>query len=124
MTRTLNGNLIGAAAAAERRDYLDSLLDTPRNPHAESDAVCQEIADLLGSAEAYSAWWETTPNDNEGFLKAAREKLAQLETLKHSITDYTVALEYDQPAPTEAAESDEIQEWPANNFDGIAEVEF
>lgn len=77
---------------------LEQLRD--QNQHFESDVICRQIATMLTQTE-YAAWWKATPDDNAGFLAAARAKLAELETLKHTPADYTACLteEGTEPSP-------------------------
>ena len=39
--------------------------------------IAEQIAYIL-PREEYLAWWETTPDDDEGFYRAAVKKLAEL----------------------------------------------
>lgn len=89
---------------------------------AESDAVCQQIADILTPAE-YAEWWNSTPDGNSEFLAAARMKLAELQTMKHTPRDYTACLN-EEPADPTAAECASVNEWLRDNWDDIPEVEF
>jgi hypothetical protein len=70
--------------------------------------VCQSIADLISPTE-YAAWWETTPDDDDGFLNAAREKLTTLHRAEQETT---------------AQECERINQWLTDNWDNIPEVEF
>lgn len=83
MARTRNNNLIGAAAHAQKRDDLQAIM-TADAIHREAlrkrtAQACQSIADRT-TAEDYAAWWKTTPDDDEGFYRAAVDKLSELET--------------------------------------------
>lgn len=83
MARTRNNKLIGAAAHAQKRDDLQAIMtaDAIARAKLRKDTLqaCQSIADRL-TPKAYAAWWKTTPDDDEGFYRAAVDKLSELET--------------------------------------------
>jgi len=93
MARTLNGSLIGRAAALERQDrMLESDLrlwrerrEKAKREKRETQALCMNIASVLYDDE-WRAWLASTPNDNAGFLAAARDKWAELQAAAASRT--------------------------------------
>ena len=125
MSRTSNNQLIGMAAAAEKRDtrlMLDELLPSQLT---ERDYLRIDV-------ETYEKILASTPELFVEFresitvkLTAAREALAKHDTLKHSTNDYTASLwEHDLPDPVDARESDEIQAWLSSHMDEVPEMEF
>lgn len=103
MARTRNNRLIGAAAHAQKRDDLQAII-TADAIHREAlrkrtAQACQSIADRT-TAEDYAAWWKTTPDDDEGFYRAAVDKLSELETAEIIawLTPSPTA-DYDLPTP-------------------------
>jgi hypothetical protein len=73
--------------------------------------TCQQIRDRMTQAD-YDAWWEAAPDD--GFLDAAKRKLADLE----------LAEVMDDPSASAIQQSDAIDRWMKVCWDSIPEVEF
>jgi hypothetical protein len=67
--------------ASERREALRAIQEREiaRKSLQETIEVCQQIADILGTW-AYRRWWKKAPN--LGFLKYAKETLAELKNPK------------------------------------------
>lgn len=68
-------NIIAMHQAEELREQLAE--QHRRRAHIMD--VCQNILAILGDAK-YSEWIETTPDDNEGFNRAAEAKLSELKS--------------------------------------------
>ena len=87
----------------------------------ENLIVCQKIADMTTASE-YSEWWNSTPDDNDGFLNAAREKLQELED-QQPMTYLNVTISIPE-MESDAAESDRIDRWLSDNWESVPEIEF
>lgn len=96
MARTRNNQLIGAAAAAQKRDDLETVMTADAIARAQlrkrTMQACQYIADRIPPAD-YDAWWKTAPDDNEGFYRAAADKMSELEAAE--------VLEWLSPSPAD-----------------------
>ena len=62
MARTINGNLTGRAAQTELSDLRERMYQAEKEARAQrKQARCIDIGnsirDLLGTQEAYNAWW-------------------------------------------------------------------
>ena len=113
MAHTKNNRLIGAAAAAQNAEFRALLIEEGAREYkrrrdaerAETADVCGQIASLITPAQ-YAAWWKAAPEDNDGFLSAARELLAELhraetaecEEIQAWLSD-TVELDGTEPSP-------------------------
>lgn len=125
MARTKNGKLIGAAASAQRRDDLEEI-DFSRHYRAKqlrkkTMETCQAIADRL-TREEYLAWWETTPDDNEGYYRAAVDKLSELETAEIIAWLSPSPADYDTTDPLALRQSQILDTSIAANWDTIPEI--
>jgi len=63
-------------------DYYRYKQDAPIKPTIieEIMAVVLEVRDLMKTQAEYDAWWASTPDDNKGFLAAAKLKLRELKS--------------------------------------------
>jgi len=91
----------------------------------KTDLAKAGICELCGYRLSNPLCTHATPEQ----IKYTQELDAQIDAqilkkYEHSTNDYTAALEYDTPDPTDAEESDDIQKWLADNWDGIPKVEF
>jgi len=121
MARTRNNKLIGAAAAAQKRDDLEAVMTAEalrrERLRKQTQQTCQSISDRI-PADEYAAWWETTPDDNEGFYRAAQDKLSELETAEIiAWLSPSPADDYDLPAPVIISGGEVLELSQANNPD-------
>lgn len=89
MARTTNGRLTGRAAATElaeqRSALLEIMLDEQKKNREQRNAdlraktleVCDAIRDAT-TQEEYTAWWETTTDNNLKFYDEACDKLLEV----------------------------------------------
>lgn len=71
MSRTLSGNLTGRAAVTDAREFREML-----QPAADVPDVFYQVKRLMGIIP-YVSWLNTTPDDDEGMLRAHEAKLAE-----------------------------------------------
>lgn len=115
MGLTRNLNRIGMAAHNERReiaDYIFSCQSAELKRKAEQKReiikTCAMIRDLVTQKD-YDAWWESTPDDDEGFLAAAHAKLKELQ---------------DRKLDSLSLECQRISNWLTDHWDEIPEIPF
>ena len=104
----------GASDLADIREYIASAQEVERK---RVKALTMELVDFIAVqlGDKYQAWWETTPDDNEGFLAACQAKVAELQSQPSPI-DEAQAIERSVDAILDVSES-----WQA---DAIADAEF
>lgn len=94
MGLTRNGLRIGMAAHTERIEMRDNLeyqiRMAAKKLATQTENVVQEIRDAMDTQEEYDAWWNSTPDDNQGFYNAACDKLLEL----YGYTDHSQALAF------------------------------
>lgn len=99
MALTVNGYRTGRAGAsdlADIREYIQNEQAEEAHRHRaevkeRTEKLVRDIASMMFDDE-YKAWLDTTPNDNEGFLKACEVKYTELTTEPHPV-DFTQAVE-------------------------------
>jgi hypothetical protein len=66
------------------QDYVRDLRIQPVAPQPKTspvNAICDMILNKVGE-QAYNEWLDTTPDDNDGFHRAAVEKLSNILGIK------------------------------------------
>jgi hypothetical protein len=119
MSRTLNGNLTGQAAATERGELVEFLI--AESERARLDALLEAERDLMEKCidiEGAPAFWEWYNNDEtiprHGSTKDRIELVrAHLDALPSPAAQLEAAF----------ADCDRIQKWIADNWDAIPEIE-
>jgi len=81
---TTTGRWNGNYHPAARREEIQSQIERGKKLLLqEIQETALDVRDLM-TQEEYDAWWETTPDDNKGFLVAAKAKLEELQAKQYN----------------------------------------
>lgn len=107
---------------ANLRDHQEEQREKAARLRGATVQTCQSIADRL-TPDEYTSWWDTTPDDNEGFYRAAQDKLSELETAEILEWLAPSPADYDAIDPAALRQSEDVSASIAANWDSIPEVE-